>query len=226
MINLPAFISFLFCLNASFLFAQIPLEIHIKDCRTTHTIGYFKFKVYRKKILLDSFETRANSPKTLLLLKKGAYRIEYESFWGRKENVFLTIKDKKKQVLNLCLEYIDHNTLSFPSIIHQLKDGEQYQIDFVNVSSWGIVYPRQSLIIRKRSPQYFASFGEKEIELSPHQIELIQRFETELNQAKTGGCTNTSTYTLTYKNTVAKTIDISCWWDGGNFLIQDLGFEK
>lgn len=224
MLHFRFLLTFFLCLNASFFFAQIPLEIHIKDCRTEHTIGYFKFKVYRKKRLIDSFETTSSRPKILLLVKKGDYRIEYETFWGRTENVLLTIKDRKKQLVNLCLEYIDPSSLSYPSIIGQLKDGEQYQIDFVNISNGGIVSPKQSLIIRRRAQQHFASFGEKEIELSPKQIELIQGFELELNQAKVGGCYNT--YTLTYKNTVVKISDASCWWDGGNFLIQDLGFEQ
>jgi hypothetical protein len=212
------------CLSSILLFAQIPLEIHIKDCRLEHTIGYFKFKVYRKKRLIDSFNTTSNNPKTLLLLKKGDYRMEYETFWRKKKTVLLTIKEKKKYVVNLCLEYFDHSKTSYTPIINQLENGEKYQLDIVD--TWGFTYSEQTLIIRKRADQYFASFGEKEIELSSKQIELIQNFEIELNQAEPYGCTNTDTYILTYKNEVIKILDGSCWWEGGSFLIKDLGFEK
>lgn len=224
MFNFRLLLTSFLCLSTTVLFAQFPLEIHIKDCRREHTIGYFKFKVYRKKMLLDSFNTTSKNPKTLLLLKKGDYRIEYKTFWGKKETVLLTIKEKKKYVVNLCLEYSDLSKTSHTPIINQLKNGEKYQLDIVDER--GIVYSKQTLIIRKRADQYFASFGEKEIELSPKQIELIRDFEIELNQAQPMGCTNTDTYTLTYKNEVTKILDGSCWWDGGSFLIKDLGFEE
>ncbi|MFT5647876.1 MAG: hypothetical protein ACI976_002571 [Aureispira sp.] len=224
MFNFRSLLTFCLCLSTTVLFAQFPLEIHIKDCRREHTIGYFKFKVYRKKMLIDSFNTTSKNPKTLLLLKKGAYRMEYKTFWGEKETVLLTIKEKKKYVVNLCLEYSDLSKTSHTPIINQLENGEKYQLNFRD--EWGYGYSEQTLIIRKRADQYFASFGEKEIELSSKQIELIQDFEIELNQVVSYHCTNTDTYTLTYKNEVTKILDRSCWWDGGSLLIKDLGFKE
>lgn len=213
-----------FCLSTTLVLSQIPLEIHIKDCRVEHTIGYFKFQVYRKKRLINSFQTTSQRPKTLQLLKGGTYRIEYETFYRQQKSVFVNIREKKKYIVNLCLEYFDHSMVSLTPIINQLKEGEKYQIDFVDAQ--GVVYREQALIIRRRANQYFASFGEKEIELSAKQIELVQHFEIELSQMEPHDCTNTDTYTLTYNNTISKILDASCWWEGGSFLIKDLGFEQ
>lgn len=213
-----------FCLNVGQLFSQIVLEINIKDCRGEQVLGWFKFKVYRNNVFINSYETTIENPQRLYLLRKGNYRIEYKTLFGKTEQVVVYIKEEKKYSVELCLEYLDYEKESYLPIISKLNNGEQYTIYYS--LQRGLFLDERTILIRKQSEQYFASIGEKEMELNKEQIECIKHFEIELNNMNFQDCTNMDVYKLIYQDKVIKFIDSSCWWYGGYFLVKKLGWNK
>ena len=201
--------------------AQSILQINIKDCRQENSFEYLSdFKVFRGDTLIKNVEPKYDSSQILKDLKYGKYRIEYKTMFNKTENVNIELIDRKKYSIDLCLNFLDHESDSYQPFITRLENGDSYSIQ---VSSQGCFHSSKEVItVKRKSNKYYLTFKEEEKLLDTSEIKAIKNFEKELNYMKSYGCTTTDTYILKYKSQEVKISDGSCSWKGYYYLKKEL----
>lgn len=213
-----------FFLRIAIAFSQFVIEVEIKDCRSDNYLQQLStFKLYKDDDLIGEFDITYLNTKSVEVTKKGNYKIEYTTYFGKAENVYLTISKRKTYKVVLCLAYIDYDSTGYIPFVNQLKNEEEYTIKCVFRNNF--LESEKTLVVRKREDKYFVSLGEREIELSPEQVESLRHFEIELNYISVPDKTNIDTYILSYNNRLLKIDDGTWWWNGGLCLLKNLGWE-
>jgi len=201
--------------------AQSSLQVNIKDCRGEGSFEYLEeFKLYKNGSLIKTIEPKHDRKQHLKNLSFGKYRIEYKSMFKKVENIEIEINEKKKYVLDLCLNYINHDLESYKPFIDQLKNGENYSIQ---VSSQGCFHSsKDNYLIKRKGENFYLTFDKKEKLLNESNIQAIRHFEIELNYMQSFGCTTTDSYIVKYKNKEVVISDGSCSWNGEYHLKKNL----
>jgi hypothetical protein len=201
--------------------AQSSLQVNIKDCRGEGSFEYLEeFKLYKDGSLIKTVEPKHDRTQYLKNLSFGKYRIEYKSIFEKIENIEIEINEKKKYVIDLCLNYINYKLESYKPFIDQLENGESYSIQ---ISSQGCFhYSKENYLIKRIENDFYLTFDKKETCLNESNIKAIRHFEIELNYMQSFGCSTTDHYTVQYKNKKVVISDGSCAWKGDYYLKKDL----
>ncbi|MDP5170497.1 MAG: hypothetical protein NWR72_09635 [Bacteroidia bacterium] len=205
--------------------AQSTLQVDIKDCRQESSFEYLsEFKVFRNDSLIKTIEPKHESNQTLKDLEYGKYRIEYKTMFSKTESVNIELTEKKKYTIDLCLNYLDHESDLYQPFIDRLENGESYSIQ---VSSQGCFHSsNETITIKRKSDKFYLTFQGKDRLLDNKEIRAIRYFEIELNYMESYGCTTTDTYVLKYKSKEVKISDGSCDWNGDYYLKKELNLTE
>lgn len=205
--------------------AQSTLQVNIKDCRQKNSYEYLsEFNVFRNDSLIKTVEPEHENEQTLKQLEYGKYRIEYKSMFGKTESVNIELMEKKKYSIDLCLNYLDHESDPYQPFIDRLENRESYSIQ---ISSQGCFHSSiETITIKRKANNYYLTFQGKEKRLDSSEIKAIAHFEIELNYMGSFGCTTTDTYVLKYKSQEIRISDGSCSWNGDYYLKQRLNLVE
>lgn len=208
-------------LTLTFCNAQSSLQVNIKDCRRDGSFEYLEeFKLYKNDILIRTVEPKHERKQYLKDLSFGNYRIEYKSMFEKIESVEIELNEKKKYVIDICLNFINYELETYKPFIDQLKNGDSYSI---LVSSQGCFHnSKEEYIIKRKNEDYYLTFGGTKKILSKNDIQLIRHFEIELNYMESDGCTTTDRYSVKFKNNEVVILDGSCSWNGDYHLKKEL----
>lgn len=202
--------------------AQSTLQVNIMDCREGSNFHYLsEFKVFRDDSLIKTIEPKHERNQTLKGLMYGKYRIEYKTMFSKTENVNIELSEKKEYTIDLCINYLDHESDPYRPFIDRLKNGESYSIQ---VSSMGCFHnSKETITIKRRSNKFHLYFKGKNRLLDKNEIRTIRYFEKEINNmVESYNCTTTDKYVLKYKSTEVIISDGSCVWHGDYFLKKAL----
>ena len=147
-------------------------------------------------------------------LEEGVYTIEYVSMFNTIESRTITIGDDRTYNIALCAEHLDHGKKAYVPII-RLKDGEEYVIRY---KSQGCFHKFEDFlsIVRKKG-NYYSVYKGVEKELTDSEIEILEKFEIELELFRlySGSCDSTTQndYFITFQNTETHIPEKHCNWE-------------
>lgn len=211
-------------LFSSFAFGQkASLEIRAYDSRTESIPRYYSsIWIFKNGKICNDSNATFTADEEFGWLDTGLYQIKYKTYFNTFNTVQVHIKEYKKYIVDLNLNYIDSNKIIFKPIIYTLKPNESYQIIMESKGCFHGI--KDTLIIKNENHMYTAFFRSKQKILSGNELIMIAQFEHELKNidSKNCKCTTIESYTLLY-NKYQKTItDDCCQWNGYNYIKRKL----
>lgn len=201
------------------------IEIKIFDCRDT-TTAYLG----EVQILKNSKKFKTVSPEWDGMIKLNAvppdiYEFRYTTIFGTEAGVMQDARKAGNYTDTICTNSLDYNKETYRPVIDHLQPEEEYVICYKSQGCFHYVI--DSLFIKRNDNNYSASHGGVSKTLNSSQVELLRRFELELNHMKGGDCTTIDKYQITYDGHIVNhTTDGSCDWHGFRYLLKNLGFSK
>ena len=158
-------------------------------------------------------------------MEPGQYHITYKTSLGQIVKVNFALEEDKIQKVDLCLDTFSHSSVKHNAFIDQIQNGERITMDVL--SSGCFHHSTNKLIITREADKYFLEFKGKQRELTPKDLDVIRKFETELVHINSRViCTSSDIYTIRYKNQEIHIDDDSCMWNGWYGLKKDLGLTE
>lgn len=215
-----AILSFLICEVG---YSKAVLEIEIKDCKNSymkHTIN--EFDIFKSNTHYQRVSITNKKEMVISDLDNGDYEIRYSSSFGDSNTIKVNITESKVYYATICTNYFDYDSDSYETFISKLIENEYFTIEFNTPGCFGPV--EIFLTIAKRNGKYYCIQDSIENKLTIEKIEIIDKFEKELQRIKkfknNKTCNNREIYTLKFKDEMIRINDNSCFW-GGIFKLMD-----
>lgn len=221
------------------------LHLFIEDSRNTQTLAWFytdTIRIYKSSadtpLLTLATGHFRKWPAVFENLETGDYRVTFKNYYDQQIAQNVTVRANEVNIVRLNRDKLSaypKNTLA------TFVNGDSLVIRFASRGCFH--WENKKIVITREKDTYIAriyypsSYQEKrkkktvtlyndgavlsQVTLTKENLQDFIRFENELNYAKDGGCTTTSTYTLTGKINVNKT-DGSCKWNGFDYLEKAL----
>jgi hypothetical protein len=222
-----------FFLSSIVVFSQATLQVKVRDCRQTSSLlNIDEFKLYRSDSLLMTVRP-IGQPKPILNLERGQYTLVYTGWFGKEVSTSVEIKKKKLYTVDLCLFTLDYEKEAYTPFIDSLRRREWYAILLYHHDSI-FNFPKDTfpasdqfmLIARTLDDSYYARYKGIAKLLNKREIEMIRRFEMDLNYVNAKVCDVKDYYIINYRNTILRVTDESCAWRGFEYLKRGLKFKE
>ncbi len=197
------------------------LSIRIVDCRDSSRYTYLnELTLLKKGKVIKKIIPKDQSTENLLNLDTGTYTLKYQTIFMRTEYQTVVISVYKNYSTNICLNFLDYSKESYKPIIDRLKDNESYEVLMSSEGCFG--GSNETWIIKRVQNVFIISWGLNKKTLSEPEIDVIRKFEFELNCKHNYACTTADNYRITYNSEIKTIVDGSCHWIGYYYLKNKL----